>query len=46
MAKRTALADETETAKRNIEYKQRVYSDANAIADDTAAAQDAHSSSE
>lgn len=46
MPKQTALADETETAKRNVEYKQRVYCNANTVANNAAAAQDAHSSCE
>ena len=40
--RRTPLADETETAQRNVEDEQRVYCNADAIPDYSRAAHDAH----
>jgi hypothetical protein len=41
ITRRIALADETETAQRNVEDKQRVYCDANAIPDHARPSHDA-----
>jgi hypothetical protein len=43
MNRRTALADETETAQRNIEDKQRIHCNANAIPDHARTSHDADS---
>jgi hypothetical protein len=41
MNRRTALADKTETPQRNVEDKQRIHCDANAISDHARTSHDA-----